>query len=52
MSGDISKMMRGFVDWMAWTTENQPSQWGGYLIWAQRQDGSKFISFNLMFIGE
>ena len=27
------KLVRAYVDWMAWTTENQPGLWGGYNPW-------------------
>ena len=49
--GDISKIMRAYVDWMDWTNENQPGQWGGYTFWGPYESYSTML-VTLMFIGE
>ena len=28
------RLIRAYVDWTAWTHENQPGQWSGYGFWA------------------
>ena len=32
------RLMRAYVDWMDWTTENQPGLWFGYNFWGSHED--------------
>ena len=44
-------MMRAYVDWMAWTNENQPGLWGGYNSWGP-YDTNTYLATLLVHFGE
>ena len=49
--GSNERLMRAYVDWVAWTHENQPGLWGGYVTFGP-EVGGNFIYYIVWFYGE